>query len=102
LRNAIETGLDRPVATGSSRSCTAARFAAAGRVVEVAAGLVVVVVLVVGAAEVGAVEVTVLGELSLLHAASVSTSAARDTTTGGGSFRIEARLGRGAAYASSP
>jgi hypothetical protein len=99
LRKAIATGLDKPLATASRRRCTDARFAAGsafGRVLVVAAGFVVVV-LEAGAIEVGAVDGAALGEL-LLHAPSASVA----PTIPKRSFRIEARLERGAAYASSP
>jgi hypothetical protein len=56
-----------------------------------------VVLLLVGARDVGAVDGAVLGEL-LLHAPSASVA----PTIPKRSFRIEARLERGAAYASSP
>jgi hypothetical protein len=58
---------------------------------------VVMVVVVVGAIEVGAVDRAARGEL-LLHAVSASVVPTNPKT----SFRIEARLGPGAAYASSP
>jgi len=64
-----------------------------GRTVE-GVGLVV---LVVGAADVGAVDGAALGEL-LLHAASASAAPIIPNR----SFRIEARVGAAAAYASSP
>jgi hypothetical protein len=100
LRKAIATGVVRPLTTVSSRRCTDARFAAGsagGRVPVVAVDLEGVVLPVVGATEVGAVDGAALGEL-LLHAPSASVVA----TIPGRSIRIEARLGRGAAYASSP
>jgi hypothetical protein len=66
-------------------------------VLVVAIGFDVVVLPPVDATEVGAVDGAVLGEL-LLHAPSASVV----PTIPKRSFRIEARLGRGAAYASSP
>jgi hypothetical protein len=100
-RNAIATGLDSPVAAGISRSCTAARSAAAlrGRVLDVTAGFTVVVVVVVGAADVGAVDGAAWGEL-LLHPANASVSV--PAMAPARSFRIEPRLGLDDAYASSP
>jgi len=98
FRNAIATGLDNPVTTGSSRRCTDARsrvVIGTGRVLDVAAGLVVVMV---GATEVGAVEGAACGEL-LLHAPSASAAPATATTT---SLRTETSVGRGAAYDPSP
>ena len=69
-----------------------------GRVLVVARGFVfAVVVLVVGATDVGAVDGAARGEL-LLHAPSAKVAPSNPKR----SFRIEARLGGGAAYASSP
>ena len=96
----MATGLESPVATASSRRCTVARFAAGsffGRVLVVAVGFVLVLVLLVGAIEVGGVDGAACGE-PLLHAPSASVV----PTNVKRSFRIEARLGSGAAYASSP
>src|SRR6187200_1271647 len=97
LRKAIATGLDNPVATASSRTRTAARSAVAGvvgRAVELGAGLVV---LVVGATDVGAVDGAARGE-SLPHAP--STRAAAMTPIN--SLRTEPRVGRVGAYDPSP
>jgi hypothetical protein len=95
----MATGFDNPVATMFRPTRTAARFAAGGMVgrpLGVVGGFAVVVV--VGAAEVGAVDGAARGELLLLHAPTTSVA----PTSPNSSLRIEARLERGAAYASSP
>lgn len=93
----MATGFDNPVATIFRSRRTAARFAAGGMVGR-ALGLVggFAVVVVVGAAEVGAVDGAERGEL-LLHAPTTSVA-----PTSPISMRIEVRLDPGAAYASSP
>jgi len=98
-RNAIATGFDNPVTTDFSATCAVARLAAGG-VVGRTLGLVegFAVVVVVGAAEVGAVDGAACGVELLLHAPSAMVAPMSPNR----SFRIEARLDRGAAYASSP
>src|SRR5690349_618922 len=74
LRNAIATGLDSPETTGTRRTRTVARFAAGfarGFVLDVTPGFLVVV-LVVGAIVVGAVDGAECGAPPLLHAASAT------------------------------
>jgi hypothetical protein len=97
-RNAIATGFDNPVTTDFSWSRTAARLGAivvVGRTLGLVGGFVAVVV--AGAAVVGAVDRAACGEL-LLHAPKARVA----PTSPNRSFRIEARLDPGAAYASSP